>query len=343
MAKQLAESRAALDQQRQTAQDDSRFGPTVTQRFAAGVGLLEFKVGWYNATAGWLRLRGTRDGQLVFTTGEPHAIAYQSSATCTGFLISPEGWIVTNRHCVDAAGEEGRTLKLGGAEFRPTVSFWRIAFPKGKVFDIDPRSMRYSTEHDVALLRLASKPDGVPAIPLASGDSVVAGEDVVLLSYPGGTGITMVRAGVSSKTVDEAADVATDAFIRRAEVDGYIGRLPRDEKQFEDALKKHVDLQVLYQTIGAVRGGAAFDAVARAGHLQPDVSARMNVSGVRPDAISYHALGGVAGSSGAPVIGPKLSVVGVNFAGFGRQINGKQYQHSDAVPVSFVLRLVKRP
>jgi S1-C subfamily serine protease len=343
MAKQLAESRAALDQQRQGVQDDARFGPTVTQRFAAGVGLLEFKVGWYNPTAGWLRVRGTPDGQLVFTTEEAHAIAYYSSATCTAFLISADGWIVTNRHCVDGAGEEARTLKLAGAEFRPTISFWRIAFPKGKFFAIDPRSMRYSTEHDVALLRLSAQPQGVPVIPLASGDSVVAGEDVVLLSYPGGTGITMVRAGVSAKVVDEAADSATAAFIRGAAVDGYINRLPQDEKQFEEALKKHVDLQVLYQTIGAIRGGAAFDAVARAGHLQPDVSARMNVSGVRPDAISYHALGGVAGSSGAPLIGPKLSVVGVNFAGFGRQINGKQYQHSDAVPVSYVLRLVKRP
>lgn len=340
-ARELEGSRRDLERQRQEAQGDQRFTPTVTQRFAGGVGLLELRVGWFNEKAGWLRLRGSPDGKLDFSTDEADQIAFLSSGTCTGFLVAAEGWVITNRHCVAYQGEDAaQTVKLGTTEFHPAIASWRIAFPPGKVFGVDARSVRYSTEHDVGLMHLTERPDGVPTLPLARGGAIEAGENVVMLSYPGGTEVTLIRTGVDKKELDEAARSTTAGFIKRAGLQKYVDRLPDDEKQFEALLKANFDLQVVYGTIGALRGGASFDALVRSGHLQPDVGGGLNVSSVRPDAISFHTLGGVAGSSGGPLIGPKLTVVGINFSGFGTQINGKQYQQSDAVPVSFVWRLL---
>jgi pSer/pThr/pTyr-binding forkhead associated (FHA) protein len=99
-------------------------------------------------------------------------------------------------------------------------------------------------------------------------------------------------------------------------------------------------LRVLLRTQNAVSDEAAFDALSRAGQVHPDVSGRMSVSGVLPNAISFPTLSGIGGSSGSPVISTNLVVVGVNHAGFGRSDRGSQFQQSQVVPIDYAWRFL---
>jgi S1-C subfamily serine protease len=66
----------------------------------------------------------------------------------------------------------------------------------------------------------------------------------------------------------------------------------------------------------------------------------MSISGVTSNSISYHTLGGIGGSSGGPLLGTKLAVVGINHAGFATADRGAQYQQNEAVPVEYAWRFL---
>jgi hypothetical protein len=192
----------------------------------------------------------------------------------------------------------------------------------------------------------------VPVLPLARGNQqrVSAGEDVVMLAYPGGAEVTARRRGLGSfvegslrEQVVKAEEAAVEAFITTAGTASYmkaVGPLPKEPEKLRALLSSNAGLRVLRSTIFSVQGEAMFDALARAGQVHPDVSSRMSVSGVRPSSISYHTLSGIGGASGAPVISAGLVVVGVNHAGFAETDRGKQFQQSEAVPIQFALRFL---
>jgi S1-C subfamily serine protease len=354
-AGQSSRTEVQVRQQRDAVQQDRRFGPTVTQRFAAGVGMIQFQVGWHNTKHGWLRLRGTPDGDVQLTSDSSAPLALSASSHCTGFLVDAEGWVLTNRHCVDLAFPDGEevtqgTLRLGKQgelAFAPAIASWRISFPPGRTFEVDSGSVRASQEHDLGAFRTTTRPDGVPVLPLARAEPVVAGEDVVLLAYPGGAAVTAQRRGLGSFSNSSLRDelrAATSSAAQRFADDAGVGRLlnsvPDDDSARKAFLKARPNVQLLLSTLDAVQDRAFFDTLARAGHVQPDVGGSISVSGVRPDSISFHTLGGIGGSSGGPLISSKLSVIGINHAGFARNDRGAQYQQNEAVPVEFALRFL---
>lgn len=358
---ELEKQRRQLEAQRTAVQSDSRFGPTVTERFASGVGLIQVRIGWHHPSQGWLRLRGTPDGTLTFTTNDRDPVALLTVSHCTGFLIDRAGWVLTNRHCLDwgypnASSLEQDALQLKGSSgtvrFTPAIASVRVSFPPGKIFQGDGASIEVAQDHDVAVFRTTAPPAGVPVLPLARGNQqrVSAGEDVVMLAYPGGAEVTARRRGLGSfvegslrEQVVKAEEAAVEAFITTAGTASYmkaVGPLPKEPEKLRALLSSNAGLRVLRSTIFSVQGEAMFDALARAGQVHPDVSSRMSVSGVRPSSISYHTLSGIGGASGAPVISAGLVVVGVNHAGFAETDRGKQFQQSEAVPIQFALRFL---
>jgi hypothetical protein len=362
LTQNLQQNRAELDrqkqeiaQQRQAVEDDRRFGPTVTQKYSAGVGLIEFRIGWFNEQAGWLRIKGTQDGKVGLSTDQNDHLALLTTSQCTGFLINAAGWVLTNRHCVDlpfanADMIKQATLKLGkngDIVFKPAIAGWRIAFPPGTMYDVDPQTVKASGEHDLGLFKTTRTPQSVPVLPLARSQQVVAGEDIVMLAYPGGTEVTAQRRGVGSfvdaslsDQVQAAVQQAVGAFARQTGLEGVLRGLPQDEKQLQALVQSDLGVFLLLQTVNAVVGAAELDALVQAKQLQPDVSGNMSVSGVTSNSISYHTLGGIGGSSGGPLLGTKLAVVGINHAGFATADRGAQYQQNEAVPVEYAWRFL---
>ncbi|MDN7652927.1 trypsin-like peptidase domain-containing protein [Burkholderia multivorans] len=117
----------------------------------------------------------------------PRAITGSGS----GFIVSPDGAILTSAHVIGDATDA--TVRLAnGREFRATV----VA--------VDPQS-------DVAVLRI----DGarLPYVPIAEATRVRAGEPVMTIGAPDGAGNT-VTAGIVSATPRRLADGSAFPFLQ---------------------------------------------------------------------------------------------------------------------------------
>jgi len=114
----------------------------------------------------------------------------------TGFVISPDGYIVTNNHVIEDVDkievhfESGETLEA-------------------EVVGLDPRT-------DVALIRV--KPEGeLPSLPLGDSDAIRAGDWVVAIGNPFGLAHTVTAGIVSARhrTINQDPDARRfDDFIQ---------------------------------------------------------------------------------------------------------------------------------
>lgn len=118
----------------------------------------------------------------------------------SGFVVDPEGHIVTNYHVVQAALEPRSTRLTAGASL--TVSF------PGSARELPARVVGITPAFDLALLEVENPqalPKDAQPIPLADSDQVVVGQEVVAIGNPFGLRSTVTKGIVSAVNRERAS------------------------------------------------------------------------------------------------------------------------------------------
>ena len=117
----------------------------------------------------------------------------------SGFIISADGYIVTNYHVVEGA-EKTTVLLYNGKEYEATL-------------------VGYEEDNDVAVLMISPEEDEkfIPVI-LGDSDNMVVGEDVVAVGNPLGTLTFSMTKGIVS-ALSRAIQVESEAVINMFQVD----------------------------------------------------------------------------------------------------------------------------
>ncbi len=338
MRQQVAQGQRELAQQRAAVEQDRRFGPTVTQRFASGVGIIQVVYGYRDASGSWLHLQGNADGRIGLTTSG--GVPFEMAGHGTGFLVDAEGWLITNRHVAQMG--LGEQLEIGGQHFESQPRRSRIYFPPGdKVYDFTVEGVYQGGENapDLGLLRLQTRPSGVPVLPVATRANVVPGEDVVMLGYPGGAEFTTGRVGDPAirDAMVRAGQQAQSQWIQQGNLGPAFERLQQVRDGKAEALGTEDLLIGLLRQVGYL---AMLDAQGQHRQIQPHL-AMASVSDTTARTIIYSAVGGsIGGSSGGAIIGRDLLVVAVNFAGQAKDDRGMSIQRQIGVPARFIWDLL---
>ena len=128
----------------------------------------------------------------------------RSNALGSGFIISPDGYIVTNNHVIESADEISVEL-FGGGEL------------EAELVGRDPRT-------DIALLKVENEAGDLPFVEFGDSDEAQVGDWVLAIGNPLGQGFS-VSAGIVSarnRTLQGSYDdfIQTDAAINRGNSGG---------------------------------------------------------------------------------------------------------------------------
>lgn len=110
----------------------------------------------------------------------------------SGFILRPDGYILTNQHLVDKAAQI--TVHLADGRDFPA-----------RVVGQDPRS-------DLALLKVQAQ--GLPAIPLGDSDRLLVGQGVIAIGNPLGLASTVTAGIVSALDREQLSDGLETSFIQ---------------------------------------------------------------------------------------------------------------------------------
>lgn len=128
----------------------------------------------------------------------------RSNALGSGFIISPDGYIVTNNHVIESADEVSVELYSGGQL-------------EAEIVGRDPRT-------DIALLKVKNDKGDLPFVEFGDSDAAKVGDWVLAIGNPLGQGFS-VSAGIVSarnRTLQGSYDdfIQTDAAINRGNSGG---------------------------------------------------------------------------------------------------------------------------
>jgi S1-C subfamily serine protease len=143
-------------------------------------------------------------------------------ATGTGFVVSPDGWIVTNRHVVSG---DRRVVLIDGEKVEIAVEVQRIEVVvpgnRGESLQFLASVTGSDAELDLAILYVSGQ--NLPYVSLGDSDAIASGDPVRALGYPFGgqleigrdsragadvtPGITVSPGSVSSLRRDNAGDI----------------------------------------------------------------------------------------------------------------------------------------
>lgn len=145
----------------------------------------------------WIR---KPDGELLLDlTGLPLEVEYTGS----GFLVSEEGYIVTNRHVALPWTESRQHMSMIAAGAAPVFKRFTVTFPGKEPMDVAQNTIRRrDDELDVAVIQITDvEAKGIPVLPLRKDGTEGEDERAIVVGYP--TGLAALLARASSGTLAE--------------------------------------------------------------------------------------------------------------------------------------------
>jgi S1-C subfamily serine protease len=223
-------------------------------------------------------------GLKVYPKVAPAVVLVRSpTGTGTGFLIDPAGWVVTNYHVIaDALPDTRRTGAL-----QVKVYLGKLVGGQMDIIrqGVDAYVYKKAPVQDLALLKLAGKPEGVPELPSLSlsGEDIKPGMSCVAIGHPAAGALWTLRSG-------EVAAVSRWPQDRK---DVVLGLLTLDREQdrraAEQALDRIPPVRVVLSTCGVNPGDSGGPLVDEAGKLIAVTFARPRPrEGVELNVFSYH-------------------------------------------------------
>ena len=142
--------------------------------------------------------------------GDTSMVVGRQRSSGSGFVIDPDGYIVTNAHVVSGAQRVQIVLPAGNVDGTLTSAL------SGKAYELPARIVGITTELDLALLKVDGQK--LPALPLATYSQLRQGETVFAFGSPIGLRNTLTHGLVSAvaRQVDPDSPliyVQTDAPI----------------------------------------------------------------------------------------------------------------------------------
>ena len=168
---------------------------------------------------GVYRLR--MEGGAWFTPSP--GVIWEREYTGSGFLVSAQGHVVTNRHVALPWTEERDLQHLLEGVAEPVFTTLTVTFPGRKPMQVaQDKIVRRPDDLDVAVLQLESEEvDGVPVLPLQREGDAEGGGRAIVVGYPTGLAALLARAdGETLARLRRSAANMSDAIEQLAAAGG---------------------------------------------------------------------------------------------------------------------------